>query len=531
MHAHAIRGCAGSFMPMKPKMLVFSHLCSPRYVTAAEKLLVFLMRELMPYFSCTLVIAREGVMARQARELGISVIYHDVPAVVPTNSAIARLPAEIETYQRSESWPAVIELIRREQPDVALVNETACPLPAIAAKSLGIPVIWSLMEAIPPDPAHSVAMIEHCADLIIGLSETTLTTLRTPGLLQKTFVLPPSWEPGAIYPENWPKLRSQRRASLEVEDHQKLIGFITPSICEANGLDHFMQMAVEMAERFPNALFLVVGNPTDPEYFERCLERAISNDLTDRFRWIGYEENVETIYPAMDITVIPSIAVECFGLTALEAMVFGRPVVLYGTGGLAEIAAATGNGDYMARTGDTGGLFARVYSLLGDPVRLSEVGARNAAAVRAAFGIDVYRRKIVQLVSLLAARNILPPAPVKGSGDTVYWFENGVLRPYRTAKALRAHGFTFEQVREVSDLLIALLLKGEPIGALPSPKRKRHLRSACRQRVLARTRRKRGRRGTIRRNGTSRRRARRLGIPRRRRRRVRRARHGRKTRP
>lgn len=527
MHAPAIRGYAGSIMPMKPKILVFSHLCSPRYVSDAEKLLVFLMRELMPYFSCTLVIAREGVMAQQARKLGISVIYHYMPDVVKPDSAIPHLTAEIETYQRSVAWPAVTELIRREQPDVALVNETACPLPAIAAKSLGIPVIWSLMEAFPPDTAHSAALIEHCADLVIGLSETTLASLRTPALLQKTFILPPSWEPSALHPESWPKFRSRRRASLEVEEHQKLIGFITPSIFEANGLDHFMQMAVEVAERFPHALFLVAGNPADPEYFERCLERAKSSDLTDRFRWIGYEENAETIYPAMDITVIPSIGVEGIGLTALEAMVFGRPVVLYGTGGLAEIAAATGNGDYMARTGDTGGLFARVYSLLGDPVRLSEVGARNAAAVRDAFGIDVYRRKIVQLVSLLAARDILPPAPVKGSGDTVYWFENGVLRPYRTAKALKADGFTFEQVREVSDLLIALLLKGEPIGAQPSPKRKRRLRSAVRRRGLARTRRKRGRRRAIRRNGASRRRTRRLGALGRRRRL---GRHGRKTR-
>ncbi|MFC4099623.1 glycosyltransferase [Paenibacillus xanthanilyticus] len=513
-------------MPMKPKMLVFSHICSPQFVTGAEKLLVFMLRELKPYFSCTLVVPTEGVIAQQARELGIPVIHHDVPIVVPLYLALPHLMGEIETYQRSEAWPALIELIRREQPDVAFVNTTVHPLPAIAAKMLGIPVIWSVMEAIrfTPHTADSAALIEHCADLVVGISEATLAPLRTPGLLPKSIIIPPSWEPSALHPESWPELRAQRRAALGVADHQRLVGYISSSIFEAKGLDHFMQMAIEVAERFPDAIFLIVGNPTDPAYFEQCLELARARDLMSRFRWIRFEENVETIYPAMDVTVIPSTTAEGFGMTALEAMVFGRPVVLYGSGGLAEIAGATGNGAYMATTGDTGGLFARVCSLLGDPARLAAAGAHNASASRIAFGIDVYRRRIVQLVGLLAGRGVLPPAPVKGSKDTVYRFEHGVLRPYRTAEALRADGFAFEQVREVSDLLIDLLPKGAPIGEPPPPKRRKLSRALGRRRTALRARRRRGRRRPARSGRIVRKRARRIGAVRVRTRRGRRAR-------
>ncbi|MFB9330231.1 glycosyltransferase family 4 protein [Paenibacillus aurantiacus] len=515
-------------MPLKPKLLVFSHICSPQYVTGAEKVLMFMLRELQPYFTCTLVVPTEGVIAQQARAYNIPVICHDVPLVVPLYLALPHLMGEIESLQRTEAWPALIELIRREQPDVALVNTTVHPLPAIAAKMLGVPVIWSVMEAIrfTPHTANSAALIEHCADLVVGISEATLAPLRTPGLLPKSIIIPPSWNPDALHPESWPELRAIRRADLGVADHQKLVGYISASIFDAKGLDHFMQMAVEVSERFPDALFLIVGNPTDPAYFEQCLERARSRDLMGKFRWIRFEENVETIYPAMDITVIPSIEAEGFGMTALEAMVFGRPVVLYGAGGLAEIAGATGNSAYMARPGDTGGLFARVWSLLGDPARMAAAGAHNASAVQAAFGIDVYRRRIVHLVGLLAGRGVLPPSPVKGTGDTVYRFENGLLRPYRTGEALQADGFSYEQVREVSDLLIAMLPKGEPIGSLPPPKRGRRSRTAGRRRVLARARRKRGRRRPIRGIAAGRRRARRIGA---RHRRPRHPRRGRKT--
>ncbi|MBB3113626.1 glycosyltransferase involved in cell wall biosynthesis [Paenibacillus phyllosphaerae] len=520
-------------MQAKPKMLVFSHICSPQYVTGAEKLLLFMMRELQPYFNCTLVVPTEGVIAQQARELGFPVVLQDVPLVVPLYLALPHLNDEIEMYQRTPAWASLITLIHQEQPNIVLVNTTVHPLPAMAAKMLGIPVVWSAMEAIrfTPDTYRSAALIEQFADVVLGISEATLAPLRTPSLLPRSLLLPPSWNPDEMTPEMWPTFREQRRSQLGLSDEHLVVGFIAASIFDAKGLDQFMRMAVDVAERFPQAMYLLVGNPVDSDYFEQCLNVARNAGLMDRFRWVRFEERIETLYPAMDVVVIPSMAAEGFGMTALEAMVFGKPIVVYGAGGLAEIAQATGNDMYVARTGDPDGLFTRVCGLLGDFKRRQAAGLHNWNAARAVYGITEYRRKLKTFVQTLAMRGFVPLRLVKGSGSTVYLYEQGILRPFRSLEALHAAGYTLEEVREVPDSLIVSLPKGPPIGSRPARARKarasrlrhrrlrkgRRLRRSTKRVIRARRRRRniggllrRRRRGTLRRrsikSGRSRRR-------------------------
>lgn len=505
MHTRPSYGYRKPLMQSKPKMLVFSHICSPQFVTGAEKLLVFMLRELTPYFTCTLVVPGEGKIAQQARELGIPVVLLDIPLVVPLYLSLPHLMDEIEMYQRSPAWPALITLIHQEQPNIVMTNTTVHPLPAIAAKLLGLPVVWSVMEAIrfTPDTGKSAALIEQYSDMVLGISEATLAPLRTPGLLPKSLILSPSWNPDELHPDMWPAFREQRRSQLGILPEQPIVGYISSSIFDAKGLDQFMQMAVEVAERFPQARFLLVGNPVDDQYFERCLDYARNAGLMDRVRWVRFEEQVETIYPAMDVVVIPSMTAEGFGMTALEAMVYGKPVVVYGAGGLAEIAQATGNSAYMVRTGDPGGLFLSVNALLGDPKRLQDAGTHNWHAARAVFGIEEYRKKLGVFVRTLTLRGFVPLYLVRGSNGTVYRYENGTLRPFRSRAALLATGATFDEVRDVPDVLIASLPHGSAIGVSPIRAR-RAGRLRRRRRVTGRRRSRRSSRRRLAPRGRSR---------------------------
>ncbi|MBW7474528.1 glycosyltransferase family 4 protein [Paenibacillus oenotherae] len=459
----------------KPRMLVFSHICSPQYVTGAEKLLLFMIRELLPAFSCTVVVPNEGVVAEQARGLGIPVIIQEIPLVVSVYLALPHMMNELEEKKRDKSWRELFLLLHRQRPDIVLVNTCVHPLPAIAARTLDIPVVWAIMETLreTPHTGEAAALIEQHADYVVGISESTAAPLRTPGLLPKTTIIHPSWEHSALLQETWPMNRINRRKQLGISDGHKLIGYISSSIFEAKGLEHFMQMAVEVAERFPGAIFLIVGNPVDNGYFERCLDHARSRNLMERFRWIRFEEQIETIYPAMDIVVVPSLTSEGFGMTALEGMVFGKPIVVYGSGGLAEIAGATGNEEYAAPTGDVEGLFSRVCKLLGDERNLLAVGERNAATATQVFGVAAYREKLRNFVAGLALHGYAPPRLVRGTGPTVYLFQEGMLRPFGTEKAFLDAGHRFEEVRGVPDEWIAALPQGVPIGGAAALQRRK----------------------------------------------------------
>ena len=470
-------GVASRLKITKPKVLVFSHICGPQFITGAEKLLLFMMRELQLYYSCTVIVPNEGVITEHARKLGIHVIVQNIPLVESLYQALPNMNDEISRISQGPEWKELILLIHREQPDAIITNTCVHPMPAIAAKSLGVPVIWTVMEAIRESPHTSmaVAIIEQYADYVIGISEATLAPLRTPILLPKTTLIPPSWNHAELGPDTWPEQRQSRRSRMGLSDGHKLVGYISSSIYEAKGLEHFMQMAVSIAERFPWTMFLIVGNPIDSGYFERCLDYARAQNLLERFRWIRFEEQVETIYPAMDILVVPSLTVEGFGMTALEGMIFGKPVVLYGSGGLAEIAAATGNADYAAPFGEVDGLSSRVSELLGNESKLQAVGASNALMSFTAFGIDVYRQRLRMFTDLLELQGYKPPRVVRGGTPSVYLFENEMLRPFTSERAFLLAGYSFEEVHQVPDAFLSALPHGVPIGeqAYRTAKRKR----------------------------------------------------------
>lgn len=469
------RGTACRLKQSKPKMLLFSHICSPKYVTGAEKLLLFMVRELVPTFTCVLIVPNEGIIAEQARGLGVTVIVQEIPLLVSLYLALPHMMNELEEKKREKAWRELFVFLHRQKPDIVLANTCVHPLPAIAAKTLEIPVIWTIMETIreTPHTHEAAALIEQYADYVVGISESTAAPLRTPGLLPRTTIIPPSWDHAALSPASWPVNRMNRRRQFGISDGQRLIGYISSSIFEAKGLQHFMEMAVDIAERHPHAMFLIVGNPVDTGYFERCLDHARGRNLMERFRWLRFEEQIETIYPAMDIVVVPSLTVEGFGMTALEGMVFGKPVVVYGSGGLAEIGEATGNAGYVVPTGDVDGLFSRVNELLGDERTLQAVGERNAATAIQVFGIAAYREKLRMFVSGLAIRGYSPPRLVRGTGMTVYAFQDGELRPFGSEGSFLHAGHRFEDVRLVPDEFIASLPQGPPIGGSNAPSRRR----------------------------------------------------------
>ena len=151
-------GVASRLKIIKPKVLLFSHICGPQFITGAEKLLLFMMREMQLYYSCTVIVPNEGVVTEHARKLGIHVIVQNIPLVVSLYQALPNMNDDISRISQGPEWKELILLIHREQPDAIITNTCVHPMPAIAAKSLGVPVIWTVMEVIRETPHTSMAV-------------------------------------------------------------------------------------------------------------------------------------------------------------------------------------------------------------------------------------------------------------------------------------------------------------------------------------------------------------------------------------
>jgi glycosyltransferase involved in cell wall biosynthesis len=92
----------------------------------------------------------------------------------------------------------------------------------------------------------------------------------------------------------------------------------------------------EVRKRVPEALLLIAGKgPLDGHL--RSLVRSLR--LENNVRLLGYmpDQELPAAYRAADLTVVPSVAAEGFGLVVVESLAAGTPVLVTPVGGLPEV--------------------------------------------------------------------------------------------------------------------------------------------------------------------------------------------------
>jgi glycosyltransferase involved in cell wall biosynthesis len=119
----------------------------------------------------------------------------------------------------------------------------------------------------------------------------------------------------------------------------------------------------------------------DGPLLPRLKQRAAQLELLDRVHFIGAIEDVRPVLAAIDIFLLPSIAVESFSNAALEAMSMGRPVVLSDIGGAREMITDGVEGYVVSPNELAARLPAIISALSADRRKRQQMGAaaRNRA--------------------------------------------------------------------------------------------------------------------------------------------------------
>ncbi len=139
----------------------------------------------------------------------------------------------------------------------------------------------------------------------------------------------------------------------------------------------------ERVSREINAVLLMAG-----EGPERSSAQALARrlGLVDRLRFLGTQNAIEEIAPLADVFLLPS-ELESFGLSALEAMACGVPVVGSDVGGLPEVVRHAESG-YLLPVGEVEGMAARTIEILRDDERRREMGEAARHRVRSLFDAE-----------------------------------------------------------------------------------------------------------------------------------------------
>jgi glycosyltransferase involved in cell wall biosynthesis len=161
------------------------------------------------------------------------------------------------------------------------------------------------------------------------------------------------------------------RASLGVKPESLLIGTVGMCRPEKNQevlLTTLRRLRVARVD----AHLVIAGSGVLLEHLKR---RAAQLEIADRVHFVGALEDVRPVLAALDVFVLPSIAVESFSNAALEAMAMGRPVILSDIGGAREMIREGVEGYVVSPTELAARLPAVIAALYSDRRKRQQMGA------------------------------------------------------------------------------------------------------------------------------------------------------------
>jgi glycosyltransferase involved in cell wall biosynthesis len=279
-------------------------------------------------------------------------------------------------------WTAIrsvrpgLRLIRDTHADVVYVSTVTIPLWLVLARLLRRPVMCHVHEAETSGRrAIRVALAAPLvlADRIVANSRFSLQVLTDslPRLGRRARVIanPVPGPPEALEP----------RATLDAPLRVLYVGRLSPR----KGPHVAVDAVAELTGRGIDVRLDLLGSVFPGyEWYEHDLRAAIDRDgLTDRVDLLGFRSDVWPTMATADVVVVPSLADEPFGNTAVEAVLAARPVVVSDGGGLTE--AIDGYRSATAVTpGDPAAIAAELERIAGSWAELRDDALADAATAR-----------------------------------------------------------------------------------------------------------------------------------------------------
>jgi glycosyltransferase involved in cell wall biosynthesis len=87
-------------------------------------------------------------------------------------------------------------------------------------------------------------------------------------------------------------------------------------------------------KRHEHVHVVAVGSPSK-SYLREIQQRANELGVSEKILWTGFRKDIPQVMSALDLCLVPSRS-EPFGLTAVEALAVGTPVIAARVGGLPE---------------------------------------------------------------------------------------------------------------------------------------------------------------------------------------------------
>jgi glycosyltransferase involved in cell wall biosynthesis len=278
----------------------------------------------------------------------------------------------------------IIATVRGENIGIIVANLGKEYWPAaIAAKLTGRKVLFVRHQADRLKKI-TVTLIARHVDRVVAVSGAVRDALRGCGVPdEKIAVIHNAVESRRFDPSSVD--RATVRGELGFAEHDIVVGMAGKLHAE-KGVFDLLRAAEQLAASHPSLRLLYVGDGPERAALEMEAARL---SLRNRIVFAGLRNDMERMYAAMDIFVLPSTCPEAFGMVIIEAMAMGKPVIATATGGIPEIVKDRING-ILVKPGDTAGIAGAISLLTDDAELFTRIAAEGRSTVARYFSREVF---------------------------------------------------------------------------------------------------------------------------------------------
>jgi glycosyltransferase involved in cell wall biosynthesis len=390
------------------------------------------IRQAQPEWDISLITPDDGSLVARAKALGVSCRMISFPKSVarlgdsavsgPAEKPISRLRLFIRLLLASPAVAvAIIRLrlaLRSINPDLIHTNGFKMHVLGALAKRESTPLVWHIHDYVSSRPlmARLIKLLRNRPALILANSESVKQDIeRVCRTDIKVQTLYNAVDTNVFSPEG-ERLDLDSLSGLAVNGSREpivRIGLLA-TFGRWKGQDVFLRALSLLPSGIPWRAYIIgeAVYQTDGSQFSLAELQSLAQQLgiSDRVGFTGFVDQPAAAIRALDVVVHASVQPEPFGLTIIEAMACGRPVIVSNAGGARELIEVSGkahrpkNENYTSalpyEPGDAKQLAERIAQVATDSHECASLARARRGTIEERFTIRRLSEKLVLLYQL-----------------------------------------------------------------------------------------------------------------------------------
>lgn len=337
-----------------------------------------------------------SILLKKGHKVVITGITDDGFFTLRSSGETLKIPGmKIKTSIDISAILKIIQLTLRKNVNLIIAQHGKHYFPALlAAKICGVPVVF-VRHQTRRLKRSTCWLINKWGHAVIAVSDAVKSSLVTAGVSEKKIRVIHNCVPlNRFDPLSVDAYAVRKELGINPTD---IIVGAPGKLHRDKGVFELLYSIARLAKRYPFLKVLFVGSGPERDNLESEAQRL---SIRDKVIFAGVRNDMERVYAAMDLCVLPSRCVEGFGMVLIEAMGMKKPVIGSAIGGIKEIITDGVNG-LLVPPGNVAALSEAIARYIEDRKFSEDIAIEGRRTVESRFSDETYVESFEDLLKKL----------------------------------------------------------------------------------------------------------------------------------